>query len=77
MGYSTVNDKVMDVGELSTYLARKIFEAPILCGKTDVTRICFKGDVSPNTGQERDYGGLCEDALIGVIRRALEDREHV
>lgn len=58
---------------LATYLARKVFECSAVAAKYEVKRIAFKGQRN-TLGVESDYGGLCEDALVGVIRRALEER---
>jgi hypothetical protein len=59
--------------DLAKYLARKIFECPADVGPHDVARIAFRGD-APHVSQERDFGGLCEEALANVILEALEAR---
>lgn len=52
--------------KLAKHLARKIFEAPYGCKPDDVFRLQFRGR------HERDLGGVCEGALVSVIRDALE-----
>lgn len=56
-----------DQSRLAKHVARKIFEAPCDSQPDAVKRIQFR-DIA-----ERDYGGLCEEALVGVITRALRD----
>jgi hypothetical protein len=56
--------------KLATHIAMEIFECPLFRGSDRVQRIVLKGGKYPNA--ETDLGGLNEDALRGVIERALE-----
>lgn len=61
-------EREMSDPDLAKHIAREIFT----CGtgfKYPVTRIEFK---SKNGDKERSQGGLCESALISVIRNAIK-----
>jgi hypothetical protein len=61
--------------ELAKRLARKMFECPTCAEPTDVLRIAFKGN-GMRKGEERDFGGLCEAALVDVIEAGLQEQGH-
>jgi hypothetical protein len=55
--------------DLAAKIARAIFKMGDDLGNTPCQRIAFKGGTYPD--DERDQGGLCEEALARCIRSAL------
>lgn len=56
------------MSELAIHIARRIFECPAAAGDDKVQRIAMRGG-TPH--KETDLGGLCEGALVDVVRKAL------
>lgn len=60
-----------EISRLASYLAREIFK----CGDepgSPTTRMQYKGGRwTPDKREERDQGGICEEALVSLIETRL------